>query len=268
MAYKLLIVIPILLLVVGIGILVNGYLETGEWFERSIDLKGGTAITLQDVSPDQIDLPEARVREVGGFTGTGVLIETDLPPEEILALLAAQGVSTQDARVQTVGPSLGAAFWTQAQIGLILAFIFMGIVVFILFRRLVPSFAVIFAAVSDIIVTLAFMQLFGIPLSLAGLAALLMLIGYSVDTDILLTSRMLRGEGTILERLKSAFATGMTMTITTVGVMIVIVLAGVSPVITQIATVLLIGLVIDVVNTWLMNAGILRWYMERRAVHA
>ena len=58
------------------------------------------------------------------------------------------------------------------------------------------------------------------------------------------------------------------MTLTTIGVMVVIVIAGVSPVITQIALVLLIGLLIDMVNTWLMNAGILRWYMERRAIHA
>jgi preprotein translocase subunit SecF len=30
----------------------------------------------------------------------------------------------------------------------------------------------------------------------------------------------------------------------------------------QIASVLIIGLVADVLATWLMNLGILRWYME------
>ena len=68
----------------------------------------------------------------------------------------------------------------------------MGLVVFIYFRTLVPSLAVILAAFSDIVVTLAIFNLTGEKLSTAGVAAFLMLIGYSVDTDILLNTRVLK----------------------------------------------------------------------------
>ena len=116
--------------------------------------------------------------------------ETDV--DAVLNELEAKGIDVSDHSIENVGSSLGSSFWVQAQMGLILAFIFMGIIVFIIFRSFVPSMAVIASAVSDILITLGMMQLFGIQLSLAGFAALLMLIGYSVDTDIMLTSRLLR----------------------------------------------------------------------------
>lgn len=267
--YKLLSVIPVVILIAGAGILINGFQETGDWFLRSIDLKGGTIINLKGVFVSQEDLPgfNARIRNFGGFGGEGVIIEfpSEVDPQDVLDALEAKGISVRDASIQTVGPALGETFWRQTQIGIVIAFVMMGIVVFFLFRKIVPSIAVIFAAVSDILVTLALMQVFGIPLSLAGLAAVLMLIGYSVDTDILLTSRMLRGSGPLGERLRYALKTGLTMSLTTMGVLIVILVSGISPVITQIASVLFIGLVLDLVNTWFMNAVILMWYMKRRS---
>jgi preprotein translocase subunit SecF len=37
-----------------------------------------------------------------------------------------------------------------------------------------------------------------------------------------------------------------------------------SEVLKQIMTILLIGLVVDLINTWIQNAGILRWYVEKK----
>ena len=114
------------------------------------------------------------------------------------------------------------------------------------------------------------MSLFGIPLSLASVGALLMLIGYSVDTDILLTTRVLkRREGTINERAIDAMKTGFTMAAAAIGSMVALYLVVVylmpyAQVLGEIAAVLIIGLVADVMVTWLMNLGILRWYMEGR----
>lgn len=268
MNYKVLLIIPVLLLIVGVGSLTYGFLETGEWFDRGIDLKGGTVITLAGVDPqvleDGLASFDPRIREVTGFTGTQVLVEVEagIPMQDVVTAMEALGFSTADATIHTIGSSLGENFWTQAQIGITMAFVLMGIIVFFLFRKIVPSVAVIFAAVSDIVVTLFFMQLLEIQLTLAGLAALLMLIGYSVDTDILLTTRMLKGEKVLRERLNSALKTGLTMSVTTIGVLSAVVIVGVSEVISQIALVLLIGLIVDLVFTWFGNAGLLKWYLE------
>jgi preprotein translocase subunit SecF len=120
----------------------------------------------------------------------------------------------------SVGPLLSKQSLNQVYYALAFAFIFMSITVFIIFRNFVPSMAVILAAFCDIIIAIGGMSIFGIPLSLASVGALLMLIGYSVDTDILLTTRVLkRREGTINERAKDAMKTGFTMAAAAIGSM-------------------------------------------------
>ncbi len=277
--YKFLLVIPLVVLIISLGVMVNQYNQTGEWFQRSIELKGGTVLTVSTKTPLEIKLiesslhlkfPSVIVRETRSFNIYGTLIEMDSETDvdAVLSELVSMGVDTSDHSIENVGSSLGSSFWLQAQFGLVLAFIFMGIIVFVIFRSLVPSMAVIASAVSDILITLAMMQVFGIQLSLAGFAALLMLIGYSVDTDIMLTSRLLResDEKDLNVKMKRAIKTGLTMTLTTLGALVALLLSSISVVLSQIAMVLLIGLVFDIMNTWLMNSVMLKWYVERKGI--
>lgn len=97
-----------------------------------------------------------------------------------------------------------------------------------------------------------------------------MLIGYSVDTDILLTTRILkRKEGTVTQRAVEAIKTGLTMAAAAIGSMVALYLVVVfmipaAQTLADIAAVLIIGLTADILATWLMNLGILRWYVEAR----
>ena len=143
----------------------------------------------------------------------------------------------------------------------------MAIVVFIAFRTFVPSVAVVLSAFADIVMTAGFMNVIGISLTLNTVAALLMLIGYSVDSDILLTMRTLKRQGKLEDKLSGAFRTGIIMTstaIAAVAAMWVVSWWGQVDTINQIATVLLIGLVFDILNTWLTNAGIIKWYITKK----
>jgi preprotein translocase subunit SecF len=277
-AYRPLLVVPLVILIMSVGILIYNFSLTGEWFQRSIDLKGGTLLSIKTDSPQDLDLittslsqlfGHVSVRELKSFSGSSltVQVEAGTDVDEVKSILENLGVDTSESSVETIGPSLGESFWIQAQFSLVVAFILMGIIVFVIFRTLVPSIAVILAVVSDIIITLALMQVLSIELSLASLAALLMLIGYSIDTNILLTTRVIRiREDTLGNRSWGAFKTGMTMTLTTLGVLSAVVLTTTSPVLFAIASVLFIGLVIDIINTWLMNATTIRWYAEKRGL--
>jgi preprotein translocase subunit SecF len=145
----------------------------------------------------------------------------------------------------------------------------MSIVVFLAFRTFVPSAAVVLSAFADIVMTAAVMNAVGIELSLATTAALLMLIGYSVDSDILLTMRVLKRQGKLDEKLSGAFRTGIIMTTTTLAAvlaMLVVALLAQITVFAEIALVLLIGLLFDIMNTWLTNAGIIKWYALKRGI--
>ncbi len=144
--------------------------------------------------------------------------------------------------------------------------IFLGIShIFIFIKYSIPSLAVVLSAFSDIIITLAIFNLFGFKLSTAGIAAFLMLIGYSVDTDILLSTRVLkRKEGTVFDRVCSAMKTGLVMSVTTISALIIALIFAQSDVLKQIMIILLIGLAVDLISTWFQNAGILRLYMEKK----
>ena len=145
----------------------------------------------------------------------------------------------------------------------------MSLVVFVTFRSFIPSLAVILSAFADITMSLALVNLLGIKLSAAGIIAFLMLIGYSVDTDIMLTSRALKSRNEKLnKRLFSAFKTGTTMTITSIAAVItaLLITRNLSNILNQIFTILAIGLGFDLLNTWLTNAGIIKWYCDKRRI--
>jgi preprotein translocase subunit SecF len=162
-----------------------------------------------------------------------------------------------------MGSALGASFFKETIKALIFAFVLMGLVVFAYFRVPIPSLAVILSAVSDIIITLAILNIFNVKISTAGIAAFLMLIGYSVDTDILLSTHALKRQGKLKERIFNAMRTGLTTTSTTIVAVSLALIFAKSAIIYEIMLIVLIGLLVDLVNTWIQNVGILRYYLER-----
>lgn len=280
--YKGLMILTIVLLVLAIGVLGYNHATTGEFVQQGVSLKGGITLTISQTS--EIDtialkkellsqLPKADI-EIRRLTEAGMLksiiIEASDTDEDALknAVIESKMIELQEGQytIESMGSSLGASFFKQTIIAVIIAFISMGLVVLITFRSLVPSLFVILAATSDIICTLATVDLLGMKLTTAGVAAFLMLIGYSVDTDILLTTRVLkRKEGTVFERIVGSMKTGMTMSITSFIAALLAYIFTSSDVIKQIMIIIVIGLFFDMLNTWIQNTGILRWHLERKA---
>ncbi|MBW2976624.1 protein translocase subunit SecF [Candidatus Woesearchaeota archaeon] len=285
--YKKLLIIPFALLFLAVLLIGFKAAATGDFINRDVSLKGGVTVTIpteQKVDilqlkntlsakfPDN-DISTKFISQLG--TQVGIIIEADIEENQVKSLIDEAGkvLSTELARedysIEVIGPSLGASFFREVIIALLIAFLFMSIVVFLYFRTFVPSAAVILAALSDILITLSIVNLMGIKLSTAGIAAFLMLIGYSVDTDILLSTRVLkRKEGTEMGRVYGALKTGVMMSLTTLIAAIIALIFTQSEVIKQIMLILLIGLLVDLVNTWIQNVGILRLYLESKAKKA
>ena len=151
---------------------------------------------------------------------------------------------------------------------IIIAFILISIVILLIFRSIVPSFAIVFGAANDMIVALGAMALFKIPLGVTSIAGLLMLLGYSIDTDVLVGIRILkRREGTPEERAYSSMKTGLTMTtaaILSFAVLFAVSLIEYVPTYYEIAGVVLFGLLGDIITTWFGNASMLLLYARRK----
>ncbi len=175
-------------------------------------------------------------------------------------------VSSYSAR--EVGSSLSRFFFQKATEILVFSFLLSSLVVFVIFRSFLPSFAVVFGAVSDVVITLGIMALIGLPLSLPSFAALLMLIAFSLDTDVLLTVRVLkRSDGTPEERAFEAMKAGFMINIATVaayGVLLVISMYLQIQTYFQIASVAVIGGIVDFVATWFGNAVLILHYYKRK----
>jgi len=58
--------------------------------------------------------------------------------------------------------------------------------------------------------------------------------------------------------------TGLTMSTSTLAAVTVVLILSKSEVLTQIMSILLIGLLVDIIMTWIQNAGILRIYLEKK----
>ncbi len=279
--YKRMLLIPIAILLFSFIYLFIFYSDNHDFIYRDISLTGGTSVTLYNstLNPDKIaldlsgqleDINTRVVYDLVTREQEALIIETKSDGDltrQVLENYLGYPLTQENSSFEFTGSTLSENFFEQLVIAILVAFIFMAIVVFIIFRTFVPSTAVIISAFADIVMTLALVDILGIKMSSAGIVAFLMLIGYSVDTDILLTTRILkRGGASLNQRIFRAFKTGTTMTLTSLFAVVsaLVIVASFSVILTQIFTILAIGLSFDLVNTWITNVSILKWYVERK----
>jgi preprotein translocase subunit SecF len=268
--WKILMWLTIAFLVISVGILAYNTATTGSFLKKDVDLAGGKVITVEvseaDIQKIKSVIPYANVRMTAGITKT-LLVEIPFEVDENAAIAQLKTVVdfSGEPSIRIVGPALGDIFFQQAQFAMIVAFILMAITVFLLFRTIVPSSIVLLCAATDIIGTMGILAIIGMPVSLPIIGALLALIGYSVGTDILLTTELLKsGRTDYKESVLKAAKTGITLTGTAIIALLCMFLISGSTVIEQIALVMLIGLLIDMPATWFTNAGVLRLWLERK----
>ncbi len=262
--------VPASLFAVAAVIVIITFIMTGMPVTPGIDFAGGTAVTIYtDDSKEELEayFEGYDLKSIDeGISGGYYLKFGPMSNEEMMAFNDYILEGYPDAGIDQIGANFGATLQSQAFLALLFAFLGMAVVVFIAFRKILPALTVVFAGVADITITAACMNIFGIELSLATTAALLMLIGYSVDSNILLTTKVLKRQGNLEEKMEGAFHTGFIMTSTTfcaILAMFIVSLIGNVPTLYTISAVLLIGLICDLIFTWGFNAGMLRLYAEK-----
>lgn len=278
--YKLLLLIPVVLLIFGFIYMGFFYSQNHDFIHKDISLTGGTSVTINgDINPADLKnaisdkLESVNIREISDLITQkqiAVVVETKSEEQQTRKVLEdylGYKLDDKNSSFEFTGSTLSENFYNQLLIAILIAFVLMAIVVFIQFRTFVPSMAVIASAFADIFMTLIVVNLLGIQISSAGIVAFLMLIGYSVDTDILLTTRVLKREiGTLNKRIFDSFKTGITMTLTSLFAVLaaLLIVGSFSSVLYQIFLIMSIGLGFDIFNTWLTNVSIIKWYALRK----
>lgn len=281
-SYKKLLIIPIIVLLISLIYLGVFYSKNNDFIYKDVSLSGGTSITIQgDVNQNSIetalklkfpDVSFTRLSDLTSGKQIALIIESSATSEDLkkgIEEVLGYSLTEKNSTIEFTGSALSQGFYKQLILALVIAFILMSIVIFILFRTFTPSIAVIFAAFADIVMSLALVNLLGVKLSAAGIAAFLMLIGYSVDTDILLTSRALKSkEDPLNARIYRAFKTGILMSLTALAAILpaFFIVTGLPNSFRQIFLILAIGLAADIFNTWLTNASIIKWYCTKKGI--
>lgn len=269
-----LVVVPLAVLALAVVVIGGWYAVTGAPATLGLEFTGGVELRIADDGQGDVEerIQTAFDREpnsIRAIPADDVYVVTfragaddpDGLAGDLQDQADAAGLSTE--AVDQVSASFASDTARTAVFGLGLAFLGMSVLVFALFRTIVPSVAVVASAFSDLVIPVAAMNLIGIEMTLGIVAALLMIIGYSVDSDILLNNSVLRRTGGFYESVSRAMRTGVTMTITSMAAMIVMaVVATVFGIdlLRDIGIILAIGLCADLMNTYLLNVALLRWY--------
>ncbi|HIH70167.1 protein translocase subunit SecF [Methermicoccus shengliensis] len=270
--------IPLAVLLMALAVLGANTLITGSPITLGYEFVGGTVISfVSEQTPAELmaEFSEYGPVDARAFGERKLMEFPPLDRETTEKLRADISAKYSDVSISFTSPVYGRELQLQAVKGVLVAFLGMAVLVFLFFRTFVPSLAVVLSAFSDIVIAAALMDVAGIKLSLATVAALLMLIGYSVDSDILLTERVLKRKGELSEKIVKAMGTGLTMTITSLcAVLVLFIVSSYSyvfastfsriDILADIAVVLAFGLLADIMNTWMLNAAILKWYVQRR----
>jgi preprotein translocase subunit SecF len=258
--------VPLALLAVSLLVIAGTWAVTGTPVNPGIDFTGGTELQLQSDAPEsEIEAafepePES-IQPIAAQENEYILTFQSTDTGEIESQAADAGYEV--ISISSTSATFGAQTQLQAVVGVAIAFVGMSLLVALLFRTFVPSVAIVLSAFSDIVVPIALMNLFDIQLSLGTVAALLMLIGYSVDSDLLLNNHVLRRHGDFYESTYRATRTGVTMTLTAIVAMVVMTAVATLfaiPLLPAIGIVLVFGLLADLMNTYMLNVSLLRWY--------
>ena len=253
----------------------------------SVEFTGGTVMEVGYSQPAEVEKIRNTVAKLG-FTdvqvqnfGTARDVMIRLPAQKgvstaqqsdkVMEALKAQDAAVQLRRTEFVGPSVGEEL---AQDGLkALAMVVVGIMIYLAFRfEWKYAVAAIIANLHDVIIILGFFAFFQWEFSLSVLAAVLAVLGYSVNESVVIFDRIRENfrryrKMTTVEIIDNAITSTISRTIITHGsteVMVLSMLLFGGPTLFYFALALTIGILFGIYSSVFVAAAIAMWLGIKR----
>ncbi len=254
-----------------------------------IDFTGGTLIQIHTEKP--VDISQVRSAamsaglnnaEVQNFGAPGEFIikyRADLDPDDLVKALEQNlGTEIRMDRNEKVGPKVGKELREQAVIALSLGLLLMLVYIWIRFDFWF-GLAAIIALFHDVVITMGFYTLFGQEITVATVAALLTILGYSINDSIVISDRIREnlkrqedpqklGFTKLFEIFNRAVNATLSRTIITSGTTLLVLLALLflaGPVIFDFALALTMGVVVGTYSSiFVVAALVLDWRGRKR----
>lgn len=181
------------------------FVALGSWFFKGLnfglDFTGGTQIELSYEQPadlgkvraqlEKAGFTDAVVQSFGATTDVVVRMQGDDPSlgNKVAAALQQAGDALQVKKVEYVGPQVGEELRDQGGIGMLLAL--GGVMLYLAFRfQWKFALGAVLSLVHDVVVTLGILSFFQVTFDLTVLAAVLAIIGYSLNDTIVVFDRV------------------------------------------------------------------------------
>ena len=191
--------------------------------------------------------------------------------EKVLAALKTATPGVELRRVEFVGPQVGQELATDGAMALL--FVVVGIMIYLAIRfEWKFALAAIIANLHDVVIILGFFAAFQWEFSLSVLAAILAVLGYSVNESVVVADRIRENfrkmrKASVREVIDNAITSTMSRTIITHGTTETMVLAMLifgGPVLFYFALALTIGIVFGIYSSVLVMAPITMWLGIKR----
>ena len=197
-------VVSTVVILVGIAAMVFNVASIGNWQNYGVDFTGGSlvqvhfqeAVTVGDV---RSALGGVSGPDVTRFSGENEFVIraqlSDATIDEVRASIESQldaafgPGSYEVSRTELVGPKIGSELQTKAGMAILFSFLLTLIYLAIRFEFRFGLAAVI-ATVHDILITLGFLALFRVEIALPTVAAILTIVGYSLNDTIVVFDRI------------------------------------------------------------------------------
>ena len=281
-----------LMVAVSLGLIVLSLISIAvRGFNFSIDFVGGTVIDMQ-IPASTTGVDEAKLREIlaglGQNDATIVRLGTPAEQEFRVSLQGSQeedrdlslkivkglseklGVEVTVKSVDSVGPRVGGELRRAGVMAIVMSWI--GILIYVWYRfewQYGPG--AVLALIHDVCFTAGLFSFFGWEFDMNVLAALLVIIGYSMNDTIVIYDRIretvgLRGTAELESVVNEAINATLSRTILTSGVtqlvVIAILVAG-GPVLRGFALALFIGILIGTYSSIYVASALLIWLSRR-----
>jgi preprotein translocase subunit SecF len=196
---------PVMLALSGVLVLVSVLSLAVRGLNFGIDFTGGTLVEVQYPAP--VELPQVQAALAGhGLEGAvvqyfgtrsevlvripaGMAGSTGELSTRVLEALAAGGEAIKLQRVEFVGPQVGEELVTNAALALLYAVLAIGAYVAFRFEYRFAIGAIVSLA-HDAIITVGFCSLVGLEFDLTVVAAVLTVIGYSINDTVVIYDRI------------------------------------------------------------------------------
>jgi preprotein translocase subunit SecF len=264
-------VVSAAVLLIGLGAMGRNIVSLGSWQNYGVDFLGGSLVQVQFDQPIMTaELREAlggangpSITQFGGDDANEFVIRASIDPNasieevgdgiESMVTASLPGRTFQVVRTELVGAKVGSELQTKALMAVLFSFLLTLSYLAIRFE-LRFGLAAVIATAHDIVITLGFLALFQVEIALPTVAAILTILGYSLNDTIVVFDRVrenMRAKGARkrdpVELVNQSINETLPRTVMTSGTTLVVLLALVGlggPVIRDFTVVLILGVVI------------------------